>query len=166
MTVKRVSTALLILATLTFFHVLDARASENAPVAGCVESGFKYDGGEVVLNPSSGRQSLFLLHNVSGETFQVTHPVGGGTASAGWTSEIDAGRWSAFAADSKAFKLSCMKPADGNVKTLPCENVLNVCELPSPKMPSDLSGSFWVSENKNREGVLAEIKSRGISWGE
>ncbi len=166
MTVKRVSTALLILAALMFFHIFDARASENSPPAGCVESGFKYDGGEVVLNPSSGKESLFLLHNTSGETFQVTHPVGGGTASAGWTSEIDAGRWSAFAADSKAFKLSCMKPMDGGVKTLPCENALKVCELPNPKMPSDLSGSFWVSENKNREGVLAEIKSRGISWGE
>jgi len=166
MRIKRVSTALLILAALTFFHVLGARAAENAPPAGCLESGFKYEGGEVMLNPSSGKQSLFILHSVSGETFQVTHPVGGGTASAGWTSEIDAGRWSAFAADSKAFKLSCMKPADGGVKTLPCDNVLKVCELPNPEMPADLSGSFWVSENKNREGVIAEIKSRGISWGE
>jgi hypothetical protein len=58
-----------------------------------------------------------------------------------------------------------MKPVDGGVKTLPCEDVLKVCELPNPKMPADLSGSFWVSEDKNAEGVTAEIKSRGVSWG-
>jgi hypothetical protein len=58
-----------------------------------------------------------------------------------------------------------MQFIDGNMKTLQCEKVLKVCELPNPEMPSDLSGSFWVSEDKNREGVLAEIKSRGVSWG-
>ena len=165
MSAKTVSTALLILATLTFFNVLDALASESAPPGGCLESGFKQAGGEVVLNPASEKEGLFLLHNVSGETFQVTHPVSGGTASAGWTSEIGPGRWSAFAVDSKDFALSCMRFVDGNMKTLPCEKVLKVCELQNPKMPPDLSGSFWVSEDKNREGVIAEIKSRGISWG-
>jgi hypothetical protein len=165
MSAKTVSTALLILVTLLFFNVAEARTSESALPGGCLASGFKHGGGEVVLNPDSEKQGLFLLHNISSETFQVTHPVGGGTASAGWTSEIGPGRWSAFATDSKAFTLSCMKPVDGGVKTLPCEDVLKVCELPNPKMPADLSGSFWVSEDKNAEGVTAEIKSRGVSWG-
>ena len=115
MSAKTVSTALLILVTLLFFNVAEARTSESALPGGCLASGFKHGGGEVVLNPDSEKQGLFLLHNISSETFQVTHPVGGGTASAGWTSEIGPGRWSAFATDSKAFTLSCMKPVDGGV---------------------------------------------------
>lgn len=167
MTIKTVSRALVILAALFHFYSSHAWSSDNALPPGCVESGFKEDGGEVVLNPGTAdKQGLFLLHNVSGETFQVTHPVSNGTASAGWTSEIGPGRWSAFAASSEDFKLSCMQFADGSMKNLPCEKVLKVCELPNPKMPPDLSGSFWVSEDKNAEGVLAEIKSRGISWWE
>ena len=167
MTIKTVSRTLVILAALFHFCSSHALSSENGTPAGCLESGFKREGGEVVLNPdAANKQSLFLLHNISGETFQVTHPVKNVGASAGWTSEIGPGRWSAFAADSKDFALSCVQFADGNMKNLLCEKVLKVCELPNPKMPPDLSGSFWVSENKNAEGVLAEIKSRGITWGE
>lgn len=167
MRIKTVSRALVILAALLYFYSSHAWSSENGMPPGCLDSGFKQDGGEVVLNPGTAdKQSLFLLHNISGETFQVTHPVKNVGASAGWTSEIGPGRWSAFAASSEDFTLSCTKPDNGDVKSLPCEKVLKVCELPDPKMPPDLSGSFWVSEDKNAEGVLAEIKSRGISWGE
>ena len=165
MTIKTVSTASFILVTLLLFYCSPAWSSGDGLPSGCLASGFKHGGGEIVLNPDSEKQGLFLLHNVSGETFQVTHPVSGGTASAGWTSEISPGRWSAFAADSKDFTLSCMQFVDGSMKTLQCEKVLKVCELPNPKMPPDLSGSFWVSEDKNAEGVVAEIKSRGVSWG-
>ena len=166
MRIKTVSRTLVVLGALLYFYSLHAWSSENGMPPGCLDSGFKQDGGEVVLNPASGKQSLFLLHNVTDDTFQVTHPVKNVGASAGWTSEIGPGGWSAFAADSENFRLSCMQFTDGNMKNLPCENVLKVCELPNPKMSADMSGSFWVSEDKNAEGVLAEIKSRGISWGE
>lgn len=166
MRIKTVSIASVILVTLLSFNVLCAWGSENEMPPGCLESGFKQAGGEVVLNPGAAdKQSLFLLHNVTDGALQVTHPVKNVGASAGWTSEINPGRWSAFAADSENFALSCMQFTDGKMKTLPCEKMLKVCELPNPKMPADLSGSFWVSEDKNEEGVLAEIKSRGISWG-
>lgn len=167
MSIKTVSAAaLLVLLTFLHSHTSPARGGENAPPAGCAGSGFKLEGGRVILNPGAGdKEGLFLLHNASDAAFQVTHPVKNVGASAGWTSEIGPGKWSAFTAGSEDFALVCVKPEAGDVKTLPCEEVLKVCELPNPEMPSDLSGSFWVSEDKELNALLEDVKSRGISWG-
>lgn len=168
MSIKAVSaTALLVLSTFLHFHTSPAWGGENTPPAGCAGTGFRQEDGQVILNAGSAdREGIFLLQNVSGAAFQVTHPVKNVGASAGWTSEIGPGRWSAFAAEGEDFALSCMQLTDGDMKTLPCEKVLKVCELPDPKMPADLSGSFWVSEDKELNALLEDVKSRGIGWGE
>ncbi|MCL4243651.1 MAG: hypothetical protein KJ002_00725 [Candidatus Dadabacteria bacterium] len=166
MRIKIVPFASFVLISFLLFHCTPAWSSESALPPGCVESGFRHEDGQVILNPGAGdKESIFLLHNISDGTFQVTHPVKNPGASAGWTSEIGPGRWSAFAAGSEDFRLSCVQPVDGNMKTLPCEKVLAVCGLPNPRMPSDLSGSFWVSEDKELNALLEDVKSRGISWG-
>ncbi|MCC6713446.1 MAG: hypothetical protein IT344_08805 [Candidatus Dadabacteria bacterium] len=168
MSIKTVSAAAL-LVLLTFLHSRPSPAwgGENAPPGGCAASGFRQAGGRVILNPGAGdKEGVFLLHNVSGAAFQVTHPVKNPGASAGWTSEIGPGRWSAFAAGSEDFALVCVKPEAGETKTLPCEGVLKVCELTDAQMPADLSGSFWVSEDKELKALLEDVKSRGISRGE
>ena len=166
MRIKSFLAASIIFAALISFHGTVASGVENPPPEGCVESGFRYEDGQVILNPGAGdKEGLFLLHNVSGGAFQVTHPVKNPGASAGWASEISPGRWSAFAAGSEDFALICVKPEAGDMKKLPCEKVLKVCGLPNPKMPSNLSGSFWAAEDKELNALLEDVKSRGISWG-
>lgn len=166
MRIKSFFAASIIFAAVFSFHGRAASGAENALPEGCAESGFRYEGERVILNPGAGdKEGLFLLHNVTGEAFQVTHPVKNPGASAGWASEIGPGRWSAFAAGAEDFALMCVKPEAGDMKTLPCEEVLKVCGLPNPEMPSDLSGSFWASEDKELKALLEDVKSRGISWG-
>ena len=140
MKIKSSLAASIIFAALFSSHGTASSGAGNAPPEGCVESGFRHEDGQVILNPGAGyKEGLFLLHNVSGETFQVTHPVRNPGASAGWASEIGPGRWSAFAAGPGNFALICVKPEAGDMKTLPCEEALKVCGLPNPEMPSDLS---------------------------
>ena len=50
------------------------------------------------------------------------------------------------------------------MKTLSCKKVLRVCRISNPVFKPDTGGSYWVSEDKTLEAVLAEIKSRGISF--
>ena len=50
------------------------------------------------------------------------------------------------------------------METLPCEKVLKVCRISKPSFKPDMSGNYWVSEDKPLEAVLDEIKCRGISF--
>ena len=131
----------------------------------CAGTGFEYRGGGIVLNSDSqNSQSLYLLNNISENEYWITHQVKNPGASAGWTSDISPGSWSAFAVNTPGFDLTCVKEGQGRMETLSCEKVLRVCRISNPVFKPDTGGSYWVSEDKTLEAVLAEIKSRGISF--
>lgn len=139
-------------------------AGDNFP-DGCTRTGFEYRGGSVILNTDSrSSQNLYLLNNKSDSDYWITHPVKDPGASAGWTSDINPGNWSAFTVNIPAFELSCMKTGQSAMETLSCEKVLRVCRVSNPVFKPETSGNYWVSEDKPLGAVLDEIGSRGISW--
>ncbi len=133
--------------------------------ANCTQTGFEYKSGNIILNTGSeSQQRLYLLNNKSESDYWVTHPVKDPGASAGWTSDLNPGNWSAFTSNIPGFELTCMKTGQSSMETLSCEKVLRVCRIENPVFKPDMSGNYWVSEDKPLDAVLNEIGSRGIDF--
>lgn len=132
----------------------------------CVEEGIKFENNNLVLNEgSSSKQSLYLLHNISDENLFLNHPLGKDPgASAGWSSILGSGNWSAIAMNTGNFEFNCSKMGTGEVEHLNCKEVVKICKFEKPVFNSENSGSFWVAENKLLSNLLDAIKSREISW--
>jgi hypothetical protein len=152
------------LLSVSFLNCKADNASDKLP-ENCTRAGFEYRGDSVTLNTGKQpSQGLYLLNNISDSDYWVTHPVKDPGASAGWTSDINPGNWSAFTANIPGFELTCVKTGQSSMETLSCEKVLKVCRISNPVFKPDMSGNYWVSEDKPLGAVLDEIKSRGISY--
>jgi hypothetical protein len=149
---------------ISFLNCKSGNESADFP-ENCAAAGLEYRGGSVILNTNSQTtQGLYLLNNKSESDYWITHPVKDPGASAGWTSDINPGNWSAFTANIPNFELTCMKSGQSSMETLDCEKVLSVCRISNPVFKPDMSGNYWVSEDKPQGAVLDEIRSRGIEW--
>ncbi len=138
---------------------------DNAFPENCARTGFEYRGGSVVLNTDAqSSQGLYLLNNTSDSDYWITHPVKDPGASAGWTSDINPGNWSAFTVNIPGFELTCVKTGQSSMKTLTCEKVLKVCRISKPSFEPDMRGNYRVSEDKPLGAVLDEIRERGIGF--
>lgn len=158
-----------ILFTVSFFLLSFICCTAEEPGAGfpggCKPAGFSFKGDNLVLKTGAGEeQDLYLLHNISGKPLMLNHPVRNPGASAGWASEIGPGNWSAIAMNIREFELSCAYSGAGEYESAPCAKALEACGFANAVFPSDLTGSFWVSEDQKQDALLGEIKSRGISW--
>ncbi|MEW6144831.1 MAG: hypothetical protein AB1598_07405 [Thermodesulfobacteriota bacterium] len=152
---------------LILISFLNCKAGNESGVfpENCTGAGFEYRGDGVILNTEGqSSQSLYLLNNKSESDYWITHPVKDPGASAGWTSDINPGNWSAFTVNIPDFELTCMKTGQSSMETLDCEKVLKVCRITNPVFKPDMSGNYWVSEDKPLGAVLDEIRSRGIEW--
>ena len=161
----RFATKLLFLTALTLSIGCQANNSGSNFPEGCIEQGLNYSGKNLVLNIDSD-QSLYVFHNMSDKSFWLNHTnTKNPGASAGWASEIGAGNWSALTLSENPgeFVITCSIIGDGSVDYLDCKNVVKACKLADAKFNSDNSGSYWVTENKSLNGILAGITSRGIS---
>jgi hypothetical protein len=142
-----------------------ADTSELGFPEGCTAESYEFRAQNVILNESSSKQSLYLLHNVSDKSFWLNHVMSKDPgASAGWASELNAGNWSAITINLEDFEMNCTTLGTGEVKDLNCEEVIKVCKFEKPVFNSEDSGSFWVAENKSLTNLLDDIKSRGIRW--
>lgn len=164
---RTTAAAAVVLSIFISLSILSCKAgNENADFPdNCVETGFDYKNGGVILNAdSNSSQSLYLLNNKSDSDYWVTHPVKDPGASAGWTSDINPGNWSAFTVNISGFELTCTKTGQSSMETLSCNKVLRVCRISNPVFKPDMSGNYWVSEDKPLQAVLDEIKGRGIGY--
>jgi hypothetical protein len=159
--------ALLVSAFFISISFLNCKAGKESAAfpENCTRTGFEYRVDGVILNTDDqSSQGLYLLHNKSDSDYRVTHPVKDPGASAGWTSDLNPGNWSAFTVNIPGFELTCMKSGQSTMETLDCEKVLSVCRISNPVFKPDMSGNYWVSEDKPQGAVLDEIRSRGIEW--
>lgn len=142
------------------------QAQDKGPAfpEGCSADGFKFSGKELILNDGSGDAlNLFLFHNFSEETLYINHePKNNPGASAGWSTELGAGNWSAIAMSDVNFWFTCGKMVPGKFELVSCSGELKVCKFTNPVFNKESSGSYWVSENKPLDAILETIKSHGI----
>jgi hypothetical protein len=121
--------------------------------------------GELVELPAT-KSTVTMIHNLSNTDLWVTHPVSEPNTSAGWSSRLQAGNWSALALSEDAFELSCIESSPGHEQQTPCSAVLAVCLWSAAIMPEKSSGTYWAAEDMPLSSLIAYIKRRGFVFSE
>lgn len=145
-----------IISILLFFLMWNTYALEIFP-EGCTPLVVS---GELIELPVT-QSSVAMIHNLSHADLWVTHPVLEANASAGWSSRLQAGRWSALALNDKAFQLSCIESSPGHEQQIACSAVVAVC-LWKATIPDAPSATYWAAENRPLSSLIAYIKRQGF----
>lgn len=117
---------------------------------------------EELVKLSTKKPTLVMVHNLSNMDIWITHPVSEPSASAGWSSRLQAGNWSALALDKKSFDLSCIESRPGHEQQVPCAGLLAACQWSNVKVPKTESGTFWAGEDMSLTALTAHVGSRGF----
>lgn len=110
----------------------------------------------------SKKSKLVFIHNLTSADLWITHPVTNPGASAGWTTRLQAGNWSALAVDKPPFELTCIESRPGHEQQVPCEGAIAVCQWKGVKIPSGSEGTFWAGEDMSLAALTAAIGGRGF----
>lgn len=116
--------------------------------------------GETVML-SAKKPLLVMINNLSKSDLWITHPVSEPSASAGWSSRLQAGNWSALALDKDSFELSCIESKPGHEQQVPCSGVISVCEW-QVNMPAKAAGTYWAGENMALSALTTQLGGRGF----
>jgi hypothetical protein len=147
-----------VLASFCFLLMSSYVLAESTLPAGCRAVAVQ---GEAVTLKSK-KSKLVFIHNLSNTDLWITHPVAEPSASAGWTSRLQAGNWSALAVDKPPFVLNCIESRPGHEQQVPCEGAIAVCQWPNVKIPGNEQGTFWAAEDKSLDALTAAIGARGF----
>lgn len=122
--------------------------------------------GKVTLNATVFPASpLYIIHNISDEPLWLVHENTTGTAQAGWSSQIDPGRWTVLLMQQHNFTLSChlVEPANPANVVVPCEKHIQITIHDDYKVPEEAKNqSYWVVENVASDDVESDMKARGF----
>lgn len=111
------------------------------------------------------KPSLILMQNTSENTVWLTHPVADPGASAGWTSQIQSGKWSALALREKNFSFTCTESRPGHEQQIACAEAIMACVWKKAKIPAEEKGSFWAAEDKSLSELKAALSARAFTLG-
>lgn len=109
------------------------------------------------------KSSLVFIHNLASTDIWITHPVANPSASAGWTTRLQGGNWSALALNKGPFALNCIESKPGHEQQVPCEGLIAVCKWKGVKTPANDKGStFWAAEDMPLSALTAAVGTRGF----
>lgn len=109
------------------------------------------------------KSSLVFIHNLTSADLWITHPVTNPGASAGWSTRLQNGNWSALALNKGPFALNCIESRPGHEQQVPCEGLIAVCKWKGVKIPENGQGStFWVAEDMSLSALTAAVGARGF----
>jgi hypothetical protein len=146
------------IATITLFVMLaNANAGEIFPT-GCTPILVH----EELVKLSTTNPSVVMIHNLSSKDLWITHPVSEPSASAGWSSRLQGGNWSALALSAKEFDLSCIESRPGHEQQVPCAGLLAACKWSKATMPEKKTGTFWAAEDMTLTALKAHLGSDGF----
>ncbi|KTD66313.1 hypothetical protein [Legionella spiritensis] len=111
---------------------------------------------------SARKPQLVLIHNLSDADLWITHPVSEPGASAGWSSRLQSGKWSALALDQKSFELSCIESRPGHEQQIPCAGVIAVCQWSDVGMPAKAAGTYWAGEDMTLSKLMTYLGGNGF----
>lgn len=118
-------------------------------------------GGESVVL-SAKTPLLVMIHNLSRTDLWITHPVSEPSASAGWSSHLQAGRWSALALDKEGFEITCIESKPGHEQQVPCTGLISACRWTGLSMPNQAINTYWAGENMELATLLAYLGGHGF----
>lgn len=106
------------------------------------------------------KAAVFVMENTSAQTLWITHPTQNPGASAGYTSELSAGKWSALVLKNPKFALGCVESRPGHEQAVSCAESIRVCVY--AKAPTTNEGNYWLIENESMPKLreaLQKLKS-------
>ena len=108
---------------------------------------------------------VLLIHNLSSNDLWITQPLSDRGAQAGFSSLLQAGKWSALVLSQGNEKqnLKCIESIPGHEQEISCTNVLAICQWLKPKFPEQSSGVFWGGENMNLAPLQAYLARQGYN---
>lgn len=147
-----------ILTSICFLLISSGVLAESTLPEGC--QAVMVQGESVTLK--SKLNKLVFIHNLSNADLWITHPVTNPGASAGWTSRVQAGHWSALAVDKPPFVLNCIESRPGHEQQVPCEGAIAVCQWKLVKDPKGSQGTYWAAEDMSLSALTAAVGARGF----
>lgn len=108
---------------------------------------------------------LYFLKNISKKSIWLDHDSKHPSASAGWSSYLRPGQWSALLLDKKDFSLNCAVIQPGRVTYVNCAQAISVCLPPHLVINAKRKGSYWLVEDKSWEDLLKILTKKGVIKG-
>jgi len=108
---------------------------------------------------------LFLFYNRDKQAVWLDHPVSHPSASAGWASKLQPGKWSALLVSDPRFQVSCnYMNKKGQYRRMTCDKAIIVCHMRQIKMKNQdkNNGNFWAGENRSLTELITYLKQRDI----
>ena len=112
----------------------------------------------------SKKPLLILVYNHSRLNLWLTHPAADSNVSAGWTSQLESGHWSALVLGKGAFELNCIESRPGHEQQISCVNLVHACEWTAAILPQSSLGSFWAVENTDLANLMAQLGDKGFKF--
>ena len=135
-----------------------AFAEEDFPV-GCQPIAVK---DSTIMLKTNKPPALVLIHNITSTEHWVTYPVADASASAGWSSKLQGGNWSALNLQDESFELTCVESNPGHEQQVPCSGILSVCIWEGVKPPNGEAGTYWAGEDSTLSALKASVGGRGF----
>jgi hypothetical protein len=140
-------------------------AKKNAFSQYCDSVSLNVNASAIILNTQNNASQLFFVHNMSKQTVLLNKGNRNmGAANAGWSSDLDAGKWSAINLTKvKNFELVCQKNAAGPNAALNCSKVLFVCHAKNVHYQAAPTSAYWITENQTEKNFIKAIQQRGVA---
>ena len=135
----------------------------------CVPAVVSSENKDIILPgpDDSGAAKIYFFNNVSQKSLWLDHPVEHPSASAGWSSYMRSGNWSAITVNRKNFKISCAVIEPGKVDYLDCAKAIAICAPKQEKVEvkkgekKDKSAG-WMVEDKPWEEFVELLAKRKV----
>lgn len=132
----------------------------------CVPAVVKVEDKSIILPGSDDPKIriVYFFNNISKKSLWLDHPVEKPSASAGWSSYLRMGNWSALSINRKNFKISCAEIQPGKVDYQECATSVAIC-TPKQMPKSDAKhkvGSGWIVEDKSWDEFVLVLSKKGF----
>jgi hypothetical protein len=107
------------------------------------------------LNVLDAKPKVYFIHNTSKQTFWLNHETGQ-SMSAGWSSQIAPGQWSAILLNTRNFNLTCTQIGSAGVACLNCADLISVCQATNVNT-AKTTGEYWIAENQTYPHLIAQL---------
>lgn len=134
----------------------------HAEVLSCLPGQYQFHDGNLNLMVPKGEHLVFLFHNTSDKPVILNPLLKSPGASAGYSTEIQAGLFSALDLG-KDLTMNCATHYGERIRYVPCEQVLKICHYPALQFPTKHHGDIWIAENKIENLAMNAVLQHQIS---
>jgi hypothetical protein len=138
----------------------------GAETVSCSPAVVKADNKTIILPGVSQPKEtmIYLFNNISKESLWLDHPVPHPSASAGWSSYVRPGHWSAMLINRKDFAINCAEIKPGQVEYKDCAKAITICSPKNAAFTSKRKGTYWLVEDKPWDDLIQGLQKRGVEF--